>query len=233
MGCVPYEPDYRCCEEWAEYDYDLQQRATALAWTSLRHLTGGQVGNCPVALRPCRKRCAPTGMAPFTPLLDNNRWFNVVCGGCGASNCDCGEVCEILLPTSVARIEGIYEGGALMPPQGYRVDLPNRLVRQDGGCWPVCQDMSKPWNHEDALLVTYTPGVWPGPDGLWAAGVLACEFAKACSGGKCRLPSSVTSVARQGVSMQFTEGMFAGGVAGIREVDAYVKSINPYGLARP
>jgi hypothetical protein len=60
--------------------------------------------------------------------------------------------------------------------------------------------------------------------------VLACEFAKACSGGKCRLPGGVTALARQGLSMEIVASMFAGGTTSIREVDAYVAQVNPHGL---
>ena len=83
------------------------------------------------------------------------------------------------------------------------------------------------------LGVTYVPGLVPGAGGQWAAGVLACEFAKACTGAKCRLPSSVTSVARNGVAMEFDNGLFSNGLTGIREVDAYLLSINPHGLRTP
>ena len=54
---------------------------------------------------------------------------------------------------------------------------------------------------EGTFLVTAQEGV--AVDGLasYAAGVLAVEFAKACTGGKCSLPPGVVSVTRSGVSM--------------------------------
>jgi hypothetical protein len=63
--------------------------------------------------------------------------------------------------------------------------------------------------------------------------VLTCEFTKACSGGKCRLPTAVTSIARQGVTMEVSSGMFPDGMTGIREVDAFLSSINPNALRIP
>lgn len=227
MGCVPYTPEMACCDDWDSHDSALQERATALAWSSLRHLTAGRVGQCPVLIRPCRAGCAGASDGVLAPDYRDGKWYNTVCGACGATGCSCGPVCEVVLPGEVAAIGAVFVGGAMLDYSAYRVDNGNRLVRQDGDCWPTCQDLSQPWDGHDAFSVVYLPGIWPGPDGLWAAGVLACEFAKACSGGKCRLPSSVTSVARQGVSLSFTEGMFAGGVTGIREVDAYVASVNP------
>jgi len=43
----------------------------------------------------------------------------------------------------------------------------------------------------------------------------------------------VTSIARQGVTMTFGTEMFPGGRTGIREIDAYLFSINPHGLKMP
>src|SRR5574341_1007091 len=67
---------------------------------------------------------------------------------------------------------------------------------------------------------------------LNAAGILACEYAKACVGGNCRLPASVQSIARQGVNVQFLDfGMLVErGFTGITEVDSIIRAFNPYGL---
>jgi len=234
MTCtVPYTPDYGCDDSWETLDDALQERATALAWGALRTLTGGLVGNCPVLLRPCRRGCGPQSMAtPINPVNVRGHWYNAPCG-CAGPACSCGPVCEIMLPGVVAEVLSVWVDGEMLDSSAYRIDNANLLVRQDGGCWPECQDMAQPWDSADAFTVEYVPGVAPDAAGLWAAGVLASEFAKACQGGKCRLPSSVTSVVRQGVSMSFSEGMFAGGVTGIREVDAYVFSINPNHLVQP
>lgn len=239
MTCVPYQLDSGCAgDEWDGFDEDLRERASDLAWRSLRSLTGGLVGNCPVMVRPCATRCAPTAgqwgvTGAFTPRLQDGAWYNDFCGSCGPRGCSCDAVSEIVLPGLVADIGGVYEGGAKLDPTAYRVDNGNRVVRVDGGAWPTCQPMGEPWDGPNALAIVYVPGVRPSAAGRWAAGVLAWEFAKACSGAKCRLPSSVTSIARQGVSMEFSEGFFAGGVTGIREVDAYVLSLNPKHLSQP
>jgi hypothetical protein len=55
------------------------------------------------------------------------------------------------------------------------------------------------------------------------------EFAKACTGGKCRLPANVTSVSRQGVAYEIAAGTFPEGTTGIREVDAWIGLWNPEG----
>lgn len=235
-SCVPFTPDLACCDstEWNAYDPALRERAIDLAWASLRHLTGGQVGNCPIGVRPCRKGCATgANVPPWTPMLRGGAWYNLPCGGGCKTSCSCGNVSEVVLPGPVAKVERVLIDGAELDPSAYRIDNGHILVRQDGDEWPQCQDLSVAWDQPGAFTVVYVPGRDPGPSGLWAAGVLACEFAKACSGAKCRLPSSVTSLSRQGVSMEFSQGFFAGGMTGIREVDAFVMSVNPAHLHGP
>ena len=93
--------------------------------------------------------------------------------------------------------------------------------------------MTVPLGDPGTIGITYVPGIVPDAAGLWAAGVLACEYAKACSGAHCRLPAAVTSIARQGVTFTMSSGMFEDGMTGIREVDAYLYSLNPNALTIP
>jgi len=137
------------------------------------------------------------------------------------------------MPTPVGGIASVWMDGAELDPTAYRVDNGNRLVRTDGDCWPSCQDMGSPLGQPCTLGITYVPGIVPGAAGEWAAGLLACEYIKACTGGKCRLPSAVTSISRNGTTMEMTAGLFANNITGIREVDAYVASVNPYALRTP
>jgi hypothetical protein len=142
-------------------------------------------------------------------------------------------MCEIVMPGPVAGLVKVTFDGVEVALSNFRIDNLHRIVRTDGTCWPSCQNMNAPLTEVGTLGIEYVPGIIPSPAALWAAGVLACEFSKACTGGKCRLPSSVTSIARQGVSFTMSEGMFADGLTGIREVDAYLVSINPHGHRIP
>jgi len=87
--------------------------------------------------------------------------------------------------------------------------------------------MALPDTEENTFSVTYLNG-WP-PDAMaeYAAGVLAMEFAKACMGGKCRLPATVSAVSRQGVQFEAVAGRFLERTTGIREVDAWIALWNP------
>jgi hypothetical protein len=242
-SCVPYSPEMSCCDNWGDLDDDLLCRAIDLAWMTLRSLSGGLVGNCPVLVRPCLSApCSACSGVMLQPRLVKTGdcescWTNAP--ACGGDGCSCGTLSEIVLPGQVADIWQVRIDGVALPVTAYRVDNGNRLVRTDGQSWPSCQYMDRDVTSQDPAValgtmgVWYVPGVRPSAAGLWAAGVLTCEFAKACSGGKCRLPSAVTSIARQGVTMEFSTGMFPDGMTGIREVDAYLTSINPYAHRTP
>jgi len=80
------------------------------------------------------------------------------------------------------------------------------------------------------FFVTYYHGVAPNALLDFAAGVLAQEYALACLGSECRLPSNVTAITRQGVSYQMNADPFVNGFTGISEVDAVLRIYNPNGL---
>lgn len=163
-------------------------------------------------------------------MIRDGVWTNVVCGSPG---CSCEPLCEIVFPGPIAAVVLVDLGGVEVPLGSFRVDNGNRLVRQDGECWPSCQDLRAASGQPGTLTITYLPGIVPTEATLWAAGILACEFSKACSGGKCRLPTGVTSIARQGITMVIPSALFPNGMTGIHEVDAYLHSINPNGLTSP
>ena len=114
-----------------------------------------------------------------------------------------------------------------------------QIVRteQAAACWPKCQELSKPLGQPGTFGVTYLRGV-PVPEaGRWAAGMLACELVKACLPelGECRLPDNVTSVVREGVTLELApfiiggaDGQIQFGRTGIPEVDLWLIAVNPH-----
>jgi hypothetical protein len=236
----PWPLDPACLtDDWNAFPSDVQERATMLASATLHRLTGYRVGGCPITVRPCKKGCA---VATIPPYMDGTRWMvpyinsqGMWINSCGCTtDCSCTEVCEILLPEPVGEVYEVSLNGAIVDAGDYRVDGTNRLVWVgDGTCpWPTCQDMNADLTEDNTFSVTYLNS-FP-PDGLaaYAAGVLANEYAKACTGGKCRLPSNVTAVTRQGVSFEIAAGSFPDGVTGIREVDAFLAIWNPGNIRR-
>lgn len=233
--------DWGCYPDADDLDPVIRDRSEALAVQTLRVLSLGAVGNCPITVRPCAERCIPSGwtVAPVTSgggwmqpvMLPTGAWINVLCG-CRRSPCSCYSVSEVVLPGPVGEVTEVLIDGATLDPTAYRVDNGNRLVRTDGGSWPFTQDMSKD-SGEGTFMVTYRRGAKPDGLAAYVAGVLAAEFAKACTGGTCRLPKGVTSVVRAGVSMEIATGNFPNGTTGIREVDAWLIAYNPYGVRVP
>lgn len=226
-SCHPWDADVSCCDEWDEHDESLQARALSLAWNTLSLLTAGRLGKCPVVARPCVSSDAcPScfaGGSWMNPVTDRyGRWVNCRFDG----SCSCCSINEVVLPGEVAMVTDVNIDGWHLDLPLVRVDNGNRVVRLDGCGWPSSQNMNASTGEIGAFSITYIPGVRPDRSGLWVAGLLACEFAKACTGGKCRLPSSATVVARQGITMEVSKSMFENGT-GIREVDALIESLNP------
>ena len=228
-SCWPINTD--CCSEFDQYETEVRARAMALAGETLRMLTGYSVGGCPVILRPCSPACAKpfTGFTPHINL--DGQWVNA----CGCqTDCSCTAVSEIILPGFVGFIGDVTIDGVVLAPTAYRVDDYTRLVRQDGHQWPTCQDMGLPAGEVGTFTVELLPATPVDAWGAYVGGVLACEYAKACSGDrKCKLPSGVTEITRRGITMSIQQGMFPEGYTGIREVDAYIARQNPHRLKVP
>lgn len=257
--CYPDGTDWSCAYSTEELeamrgDADIvkvMERSEALAWYTLASLTAYQIGVCVTTVRPCAVRCEAPGtwttstvrggsysslptlsIGTFTPHINTaGIWVNA-CGCRSVDDCSCTALCEVVLPGPVGGIESVTLDGIQLAATDYRVDNGNRLVRTDGECWPSCQDFATSAG-DVGLWVRYYRGAAPNPLTQYAAGVLATEFYKACSGKGCRLPSGVTSVTRLGVSYSVIGGSFPGGITGIHEVDAVIRIFNPYGLISP
>lgn len=237
--CVPV--DLACsAEEWAEFSQEVQDRAMAYAGITLRALSGYRLAGCPTTVRPCRSLCGEFYNwfwqdGAYYPVIGfSGEWVNVLCG-CGIGDCGCGVICEIALPGPIAEITEVKIDGEVVNPVNYRVDNYRTLVWTGGGTceWPICQDMSKPDTEEGTFSVTYSRGIKIDGIGAYAAGVLAYEYAKGCSGMECRLPIGTTAVSRQGVSFDVQPPNFANGLTGIPEVDNYIFTVNPNHLVQP
>lgn len=251
--CYPDSTDWACAytpDEIANLDPAVKERSEILAWTTLAALTGYQIATCPIEVRPCAEKCTggtyvaapvavgtsvPAGNGMFSPSINSyGMWVNSC--GCGGtpSGCSCTVLSEVILPGPVGGILDVLIDGGHVDPTQYRVDNGNRLVAQNGATWPSCQDMSLPSSEDGTFAVIYWRGFAPNPLTNYAAGVLAAEFYKACTGNKaCRLPDGVTTVTRQGVTLEIQTGLFANGFTGIREIDAIIETYNPNHLKMP
>lgn len=212
-NCWPI--DNSVCATLHAYPEDVATRAEALAGQTLRLLTGSVVGGCPITVIPSAPCRTPVAHSAFQPVNWGGSWYNT---------CPCQvQSNRIRLDGPVGRVDEVTIDGVPLAPANYRVESALWLVRTDGQNWPVTPD--------EGFTVTYLHG-WP-VDGLGAVagGLLACEYAKAIIGDKnCRLPRNVREINRQGISMVLTAELFPDGLTGIREVDAFIRSYNPYAL---
>jgi len=228
-------PTPLCCPEWATTDPVIQASAGDYAALILWAATARQFGLCTVAVRPCGMNRCPDGMADFfgwdwsgnswVPYVFNGNWFNCACPG----TCCCDPRCQIRLMGPVDSVTEVLIGGIAVDPATYRVDDNHWLVRTNGECWPTCADMDTD-DGDNVLEVTYVRGTTPPPALLRAASTLECEWAKACTGGECRLSNRVTSIARQGINIEMADpnSFLEDGLTGLWEVDSVITALNPY-----
>jgi hypothetical protein len=231
-GCLwPVDP--ACLTDlWNSYDDATRTRALALASSTLYRLTGYRVGGCPVKVRPRPSRgfCALPypylGAMPYWPVNLNGNWYNAPCSPCSDPRL-------VELPPPVTSISEVKVDGAVVSAANYRIVDGHYLAWVGAGDppWPGEQDYVIPDTQPGTFSVTYMNSHAVDALGAYAAGLLTMEFAKACasSGTKCRLPTTVVSIVRQGVSYDLSTGAFPDGKTGIREIDAYIEMWNPKG----
>ena len=201
----------------------MVERAEMFAGQTLRMLTLNRVGGMPITVMPCARTCASprfsTTMFFHPVLLESGAYANCFCG----RGCRCSSAPSVLLTGPVGRIDEVQVKGEILPNTAYHVEDGNKLVRLDGKGWPACAGPD--------FTVTYLNGHEVDDLGQYIGGLLALEYLNAMtSSKKCRLPANVTTVTRQGISMELSTGMFPDGTTGIKEVDAYLMQWNPYGM---
>ncbi len=242
-----WEIDPACLTgDWESLSPEVQARGLALATATLRRLTLGRVGGCPITVRPCPKPgCGgiPLGLmygsydqagAYGLPFYPYQQIDGSIINCCPAASCNCEASCQVVMDTYVGRIDSIKIGGVEKytgHESDFRIDNDDTITYTgtDTCPFPTHQTMGLPDTQPDTFSITYLPTHEVDGLGAWAAGILAVEFAKACAGSKCRLPLGTTAVVRQGVSLTITPGMFPDGFTGIREVDTYIALWNPNG----
>ncbi len=137
----------------------------------------------------------------------------------------------------VREITEVLMDGEILDPSEYALVNDRYLERLNNQRWPVRQNLTLPNTEEGTWSIEYTFGADPPALGIAAASQIACEMYKQCDGGACALPSGVTRLTRQGVTIDklaftswgFREGRWATGLA---LVDAFLATVNPAGLQR-
>ena len=112
-----------------------------------------------------------------------------------------------------------------VPFTSYNLTRSGWLERLDGKRWDVCSG---------STVVTYRYGEPPPLGGVQAAVTLAIEIARDMYNvGKCRLPKRVSTVTRQGVTVDIVDSLdiLERGGTGLTSVDLWLRAVNPE--ARP
>lgn len=209
--------------------------AKDLAVQVLWALSGRQYGVFSTVVRPC-----PEGF----PAWMGREWFprdyevySLYGSGWFATGCGCIGSCvetgpsAAHLPGPVSSITSVTMDGAVIPSSSYTLE--GDVLYRTGAAWWPSQDLSKPATEAGTWKVTYLRGLNPPAGTAKLAGLLAAEFYNSCTGGKCRLPRTVTEVSRQGVSHRMVnpQDIYASGKTGIAEIDLWLAAVNPNHLA--
>lgn len=223
----------------------------------LYELSGEQFsGACQETIRPCATGPCGWWGAGNPGLHWGSFWLPVggLLWGWGSGEwdhlaCGCQPLSEVVLGYPVVSVDEVLIDGVVVPPAEYRVDDYRLLVRLADTSftpprmryWPSCQNLALDSTEPGTFEVTYTHGVLPPPVGEQAAAQLACQLYLSCyQPGQCVLPVGVTSVTRQGVTINravlatwFTRNEQGGWQTGLPFVDAFLMAYNPHGLRRP
>lgn len=243
---IVVNPD--CCPGWSDLPQPRKDQAIRLATEVIWALSGRQFQICTACVRPCETFCLFCG-----PKIDRPGYWGLTYGGaygagaaiggagaacgCGCESGGCGAGCKSacavrLDPYPVIDILEVRIGGAVQAANTYQVIDGHILVRAPGaGCWPKCNDLSVPNSVTGGWSVTYSYGTKSSAVALDMASIFACEAAKALCGQKCRLSGRITSVNRDGVSIQLDPKTFLkSGLTSLPEVDQWLTIVNPKGL---
>lgn len=240
--------DTSCCPGWAAFTPEVKDAATTFATDVLWALSGRQFGECPKTVRPCGRKVGQTyrTYGVWTDGYDNGAvypmWTPYVDQGGDWRNCGCGSICtcapssQVWLPGPIPAggIAEVRVNNVVVPAGEYRLDIGQDglywLVGQLGRIWPDCQNFDEPaGSANDTFTVTYTPGTPVPAGGKTAAGMLACEFAKLCTGQACALSPAATSVSRDGVSFEIltASDLIDKGYTPLPMVNLWIRSVNP------
>lgn len=210
----------------------VQNSAEDVAIMVIWSLSARRFGQCEVVARPCPP--APqlpfhtyyTGdpVSPFIPVFEAGAWRNMHCG-CH-SRCQTSGPSMVHLPGPAGKIVSVTIGADILDAAEYVLEG-DVLYRRGGKSWPT-QNYTLPTGEPGTWSVRYTRGE-PVPAGVpILVGMLAKEFINACLGSNCRLPRTVVSTTRTGVTHSFDPSrIYAAGKTGLPEVDQWLAAVNP------
>ena len=122
-------------------------------------------------------------------------------------------------------------GSEEYPLNSWRFDRESRMLyRVPPDVWPTRDEKWSKAGEGDAFVVDALLGTPPDAWALDVAARLVKELYLSCTGAKCRLPSNVTMVTSQGITVRLRDDEVN---TFIPELGAWVHSINPHGARLP
>lgn len=184
--------------------------SVATASSIMTRLSAYTVGMCDVEIRPlnlcreCRTWCCGGGDA----ILLNG---------------------PFMMP--VWDVERVRLGPDEYPETSWRFDRDSRMLyRVPPDVWPTKDEKWSNPGEGEAFVVDATIGTPPDAWALDVAARLTKELYLSCTGGKCRLPSNVTTVTAQGITVRLRDDEVN---TFIPELGAWVNSVNPHHARLP
>ena len=147
------------------------------------------------------------------------------CGECRGGCCGSGDCIQL---HAVSAVTEVRVHGAEVPETDWHFDPGTGLLCATPGLtWP---NRDPRYQSQGSLEVDALTGSAPDAWALAVATELACELLKSCAGKKCRLPSNVTQINGQGITIQMKpdELMYS-----LPSVIALVTAINPHRATAP
>ena len=213
MACDPWPITWTC--DTTAVDPDRLLAAQEAAQTLLWAYSGRHLGVCDYR-EGYWPSCGDVG-CPMPELGRDGLWRNTVLAR------DC---CKLLLEhRPVHSITSVTVEGTVLDPAGYLSD--GTYLRRCGACWPCASECCDP-----PIVVEYRAGVPLPPMTPAAMGEVACEFLLAFDNKPCKLPSRVTNITRQGVTMDLGQPPEELRL-GLPMADAWLRIVNPRRLIAP
>lgn len=141
----------------------------------------------------------------------------------------CATLNRVKLPAPVNTITLVKVDGVVVTGSAYQLELGRYVRRIDGVNWPNANDLTLPDTAVGTWSITAQYGTPPPANVSLAVGELACEYLRAINGQDCRLPRTITQLARQGTTITLPDlsAMLQSGSTGYPMVDLIVQAYNP------
>lgn len=191
-------------------DSPLFPNSVATASSIMARQSGYTIGLCEIGIRPLS-----------------------LCPECRSWCCGGADAIYLRGPNAmpVWEVSRVRLGALEYPTDSWRFDRDSRLLyRKPPEVWPRRDEKWSEVGEGEAFVVDAEIGTPPDAWALDVAARLTKEIYLSCTGAKCRLPSNVTTVTSQGITVRLRDDEVN---TFIPELGAWVNGVNPHGARLP